>query len=190
MRRPFALLGVAVLLAVLLSLLLAPGAAFGQVPERGKVRLSAEPKLGVALVGLAVPTGGVYGAGTARALYALDDSYGVEAGVGLDLYGLTGGWRNMGVIAGPHAGGWWRAGALQLGGGVGLPYGQLAVCRPWGHLHKQCVRWWNLWTKAYARAVYLADGYYVGAEAHALYLHGPFGGDDGGGGLSVVGSWR
>lgn len=179
MKRSLLLLSVAVLLA-------SPVPATGQEPR--KARVTVEPWAGVVVLGLETPTGGVSAGAAVLARFPFWEDAGVELGTGLRLVGIQGGWHHMGIIAGPRVGAWRRWGSLELGGGLGLPYGQLATCRPWEVGARQCMRWWNGWPWGDVRAVYVDGNTRVGVELSALYLPLPWGATAGGG-LAAVGSF-
>jgi hypothetical protein len=179
MRPSLCLLGIAAVLAL-------PASAAGQEPR--KVRVTVEPWAGVMVLGLEAPTGGMSVGASALARVPLGEDAGLDINAGLRLIGLQGGWYHMGVVAGPRVGAWRRWGHLELGGGLGLPYGQLATCRPWGVHARQCMRWWNGWPAGDVRALYVDGNTRVGVEVSGLYLPLSWG-DTAGGGLAAVGSF-
>ncbi|AUX33140.1 MULTISPECIES: hypothetical protein [Sorangium] len=179
MKRSLCTLGIAAALAL-------PASAVGQEPR--KVRITVEPWAGVMVLGFDAPAGGMSAGASALARVPIGDDAGVDLGAGLRLIGIQGGWYHMGVVAGPRAGAWRRWGAFELGGGLGLPYGQLATCRPWDTGVRQCMRWWNAWTAGDVRALYVDGNTRVGVELSALYLRLPWG-DTAGVGLAALGSF-
>lgn len=182
MRRAIALAGA-------VAALLVSSVSLGQERQPTKIRLSVEPRLGIMVLGFEAPTGGLSAGATAKVLFPMNEEAGLYAGAGADLIGLPGGWYHMGVVAGPRAGAWRRWGAFELGGGLGLLYGQLTTCRLWEVVVRQCMRWWNAWPEASVRASYVGESVRVGVEATALLLPLPWG-TTGGGGLAVVGAYR
>jgi hypothetical protein len=179
MTRALCVLTVAALLALSASV-------FGQEPR--KLRVTVEPWAGVMVLGFEAPTGGMSAGASALARIPLGNDAGVDLGAGLRLIGLQGGWHHLGIIAGPRAGAWRRWGHIEFGGGLGLPYGQLATCRPWAEGARQCMRWWNGWPWGDVRAMWVDGNARVGVEISVLYLPLPWG-DSAGVGLAAVGSF-
>lgn len=151
--------------------------------------VSIQPRVGMTVLGLDAPTGGLSAGVDGRVLWSFQENAGVYAGAGIDAIGLTGGWYHMGLIAGPRVGGWYQWKTLYLSGGVGLLYGQLSLCQKWDAGARQCMRWWDAWRETHLHAGYRTKDMHIGLDLSALYLR-PTWGTDLGFSIAASGSWR